>query len=66
MKTTIVTPTVERLAFTKSELCAALGLSPVSLWRLEKRGLLLPVQGLRHKLYTVESVQRFLKGGNAA
>jgi hypothetical protein len=55
-------PIVERLAYTKSELCEALRLSPVTLWRLEQRGLLMPIAGLRHKLYPVTTVERFLAG----
>lgn len=54
---------VERLAFSSRELCAAIGVSPVTLWRLEKRGLLRPVQGIRHKLYAVAEVKRFIGGG---
>lgn len=57
--------TIDRLAYTKAELCIALGLSPVSIWRLERRKLLHPVPGVRHKLYTVQEVQRFLAGAHA-
>ena len=51
---------IERLAYTKEELCASLSLSPVTLWRLEKRGLIHSVAGIRHKLYSVTEVKRFL------
>ncbi len=51
---------IERLAYTKDELCASLTLSPVTLWRLEKRGLIHSVAGIRHKLYSVTEVKRFL------
>jgi hypothetical protein len=51
---------IERLAYTKEELCASLSLSPVTLWRLEKRGLIHSVAGIRHKLYSVAEVKRFL------
>ena len=51
---------IERLAYTKEELCASLTLSPVTLWRLEKRGLIHSVAGIRHKLYSVTEVKRFL------
>jgi hypothetical protein len=54
------TPTVEKLAYSSEELCAALGLSKVSIWRLEKRGLLEPIVGLRHKRYSSTAVHRFL------
>ena len=51
---------IERLAYTKYELCASLSLSPITLWRLEKRGLIHPIAGIRHKLYSVAEVKRFL------
>jgi len=53
---------LEKLAFTKKELCESLGLCPVTLWRLEKRGLLKPVPGIRHKLYARREGKRFLAG----
>ena len=55
-------PHIERLAYTKDELTKALSLSPVTLWRLEKRGLIHAVTGIRHKLYSVSEVKRFLAG----
>jgi hypothetical protein len=54
---------VSRLAYTKAELCQALRVSPVTLWRLEQRGLLVPIPGIRHKLYPIAAVERFLAGG---
>ncbi len=54
------TTTVEKLAFNTAELCQAIGVSRVSLYRLEQRGLLHPVPGLRHKLYPRAEVDRFL------
>lgn len=51
-----------RLAYSKNELSQLLGLSPVTLWRLEKKGLLRPVAGVRHKLYSAHAVARFLEG----
>ena len=60
------TPVVEKLAYNTAELCSALGISPVTIWRLNRRGLLRPIYGLRHKLYAKAEVQRFLSGkGNA-
>ena len=53
---------IERLAYSKKETCAALGISSVSLWRLEKRGLLMPLPCLRHKLYAVEALKKFVAG----
>ena len=55
-------PPVEKLAYSTQELCAALGLSDVTLWRLAKRGLLNPVPGIRHRLYSRVEVERFLAG----
>lgn len=55
-------PVTEKLAYNKDELCAVLGVSPVTLWRLEKRGLLRPVPGIRHKLYSRKVVEAFLAG----
>jgi hypothetical protein len=56
----------ERLAYTKAELGAKLSLSPVSIYRLEQRGLLRPIPGIRHKLFSVAEVNRFLAGGGRA
>ena len=51
---------IERLVYTKDELCTSLSLSPVTLWRLEKRGLIHAVAGIRHKIYSVAEVKRLL------
>lgn len=56
---------VERLAYTRSELCSSLNISPITLWRLERRGLIRSVPGVRHKIFSVAEVQRFLAGGAA-
>lgn len=53
-------PTLQKLAYTKNELAAELGLSTVTIWRLERRGLLRPVPGIRHKLYARKEIERFL------
>lgn len=55
----------ERLAYTRQELCEALKVSAVTLWRLERTGRIRPVPGVRHKLYSIAEVQRFLAGGAA-
>lgn len=55
-----------KLAYTAAELCAALSISSVTLWRLEKRGLLKAVPGIRHKLYSADSVRQFLNGKRVA
>ena len=53
---------IERLAYSGEEIQRALGISHVTLWRLEKRGLLRPLPGLKRKLYAVAEVQRFVGG----
>jgi hypothetical protein len=65
---TISAPTraTDKLAFSKKELCDAIGVSPVTLWRLEKRGLLRPVAGIRHRIYSRKEVERFLSSGGRA
>lgn len=53
---------VERLAYQTDEACEMLGgISRVSLWRLEKRGLLTPSKALRTKLYSRADIERFLE-----
>ena len=55
--------TVERLALNKRDARLALGgVSETTLWRLEQRGLITSIPGLRHKLYSVESLKRFVSG----
>lgn len=51
---------VPRFTYTKAELAKALGLSSITIYRLEQRGLLHPVQGIRHKLFTIAEVDAFL------
>ena len=41
-------------------LAEELSMSPVSIWRLEQRGLLKSVPGLRTKLYSWREVDRYL------
>lgn len=53
---------VEKLAYTADEIQSILGISPVTRWRYEKRGLLKAVPGIRHKLYSRKSVDEFLAG----
>ena len=54
--------TLEKLAFTAAEVNQLLSISSVTRWRLEKRRLLLPVAGLRTKLYSRRAVEAFLAG----
>lgn len=58
----IAAPVLERLVYNRIELGQVLGLCETSIWRLERRGLIKPVPGLRHKLYSVEAVKRFIAG----
>lgn len=69
METLIEKPTtapLEKLAYNADEACAALGIGRTSLWRLEKRGLIRAVPGLRCKLFSVDSLKRFANGKAAA
>lgn len=50
---------VEKLAYNCDEACAALGIKRTTLWRLEKRGLISAVPGIRHKLWPVTELRRF-------
>jgi predicted DNA-binding transcriptional regulator AlpA len=62
----IPTAAVEKMAFSTTELCVALGVSRVTIYRLEKRGILRPVPGIRHKVWPRREVERFLNGSNVA
>lgn len=55
----------ERLAYTERELCAAIGVSKVTMWRLRKAGLIRAVEGLGIVLYARSEVERFLEGRSA-
>ncbi len=62
MEKTMLPPApVEKLAYNKKEVQAALGIGETTIWRLEKRGLLRPVPGLRHKLYPVAQLRRLVE-----
>lgn len=50
-----------KLAYSKKEVCELLGISTVTLWRLELRGLIHSVPGIRRKIYGRSEVDRFLK-----
>jgi predicted site-specific integrase-resolvase len=56
---------IERLTFNSREACQALGVSSTTLWRLEKRGLISSVAGIRTKLYPVAVLRRFVEKGAA-
>jgi DNA-directed RNA polymerase specialized sigma24 family protein len=52
---------VERLAFNARETAQTLGISIVTLWRLERRGLLKPSRALRTPLWSRTEIERFLE-----
>ena len=52
---------VEKLAYSAQEACAALGISRITLWRLEKLGVIQAVPHLRHKRFPVSSLRRFVE-----
>jgi hypothetical protein len=56
----VTLPKATKLAYTKKELAEELSMSPASIWRLEQRGLLKSVPGLRTKLYSRREVDRYL------
>jgi hypothetical protein len=56
---------VERLTYNAREARQALGVSSTTLWRLEKRGLIAPIGGLRTKLFSIAAIRRFVDGGKA-
>jgi hypothetical protein len=58
-------PTPPLLTYTTAQVCAALQISPTTLWRLEQRGLLAPIPHLRHKRYSVAAVQKFASSATA-
>ena len=52
---------VPKLALTRAETAEALGITPVTVDRLAKRGLLRPSRATRRPLYSIEEVERFLR-----
>ncbi len=52
---------VPKLALTRVEAAKALGVQPVTIDRLTKRGLLHPSRATRRPLYSVIEIERFLK-----
>lgn len=54
----VLTP---RYAFTRVEAAKALGISPATIDRLTKRGLLRPSRALYRPLYAVSEIERFLR-----
>lgn len=52
---------IPTLALTREQVAKALGLSPATVDRLTKRGLLKPSRATRRPLYSVEEAERFLR-----
>lgn len=51
----------KKLALGRSEAAEALGVSPITIDRLTKRGLLKPSRATRRPLYSIPELERFLK-----
>ena len=49
-----------KLALTRKEAAAALGVSPVTIDRLTQRGILKPSRATRRPLYAITELERFL------
>jgi hypothetical protein len=56
-----VQATVEKKGFKRAEAAIYLGVTPASIDRLRKRGLLHPSLALRHPIYSRDDLDRFLK-----
>jgi DNA-binding transcriptional MerR regulator len=54
-------PLVAKLAYTREEAAAQLGVHPITITRLSERGLLRPSRATRRPLYSHEELQRFLR-----
>jgi predicted site-specific integrase-resolvase len=50
-----------KLALTRVEAADALNISPATLDRLVKRGLLRPSRAVRRPLFSIEEIERFLR-----
>jgi excisionase family DNA binding protein len=55
------TPALPRLAYSMAETAELLGLSYQTVYRLNKRGLLNSSSALRHKLFPLSEIERFLQ-----
>ena len=54
-----------KLALTRAEAAQALGIAPVTIDRLTKRGLIHPSRATRRPLYPVWELERFLRETSA-
>jgi hypothetical protein len=52
---------VEKKGFKRAEAATYLGVTAVSIDRLTKRGLLHPSRALRHPIYSMDDLDRFLR-----
>ena len=52
---------VHKLAYTRTEAAKLLGINPITLDRLAKRGLILPSRAIRRPLYPHTELVRFLE-----
>ena len=52
---------VEKKGFKRAEAAVYLGVAPITIDRLTKRGLLHPSRALRHPIYSKDDLDRFLK-----
>ena len=50
-----------KLAYTRTEAAQALGISPITIDRLTKRGLLIPSRATRRPLYSRTELEQFLR-----
>ena len=50
-----------KLALSRSEAAEAIGVSPITIDRLTKRGLLNPSRATRRPLYPIWEIERFLR-----
>ena len=50
----------EKLAYTAAEVKKLLNVGSTTLWRLKKDGVLMPVHGIRHLIYSRKAIDTFL------
>jgi hypothetical protein len=56
-----VSASAPRFAYTRTEVAGLLGVSPATVDRLTKRGLLRPSRATRRPMYPVAEIERFLR-----
>jgi hypothetical protein len=54
-------PVVEKMGYKRAEAATYLGVKPVTIDRLTKRGLLHPSRALRHPIYSRDDLDQFLR-----